>query len=193
MKSIIAEIERIVEAACASEKNIFGYGIWTHHIKPVADTARRLAPQFRANPEIVEIAALLHDYAGIKDEALHSEHHIHGAREAKRILSELGYPEEKIAAVQHCIASHRASVPSKRNSAEAECLANADAITHIEQIPSLLNYVFVKRCMGIDEGTAWVKNKLKRTWKKLSPQIQDRMWEKYVAALETLNGFEGDN
>jgi hypothetical protein len=29
---MIAEIERIVEEACAKESNIFGYGIWTHHI-----------------------------------------------------------------------------------------------------------------------------------------------------------------
>jgi hypothetical protein len=28
-----AEIERIVEETCAKESNIFGYGIWTHHLK----------------------------------------------------------------------------------------------------------------------------------------------------------------
>lgn len=189
INTVVREIERIVEEACAKDTNIFGYGIWTHHIKQVAKTGRRIAAQFQADPESVEIAALLHDYAGVKDGALASEHHIHGPVEAERVLSELGYPKEKIAAVKHCIATHRASVPSEKRSAEAECLANADAMVHLEQVPSLLNYAFVQRGMGIDEGTAWVKNKLKRTWKKLSPLMQNVMEEKYKAALETLRGL----
>ncbi len=188
MNTIIHELEKVVEAACARETNIFGYSIWTHHIKQVARIGRRIAPQFHADAEIVEIAALLHDYASVKDETLVSEHHIHGSKEAERILSELGYPDEKIQAVMHCIATHRASVFSKRNSPEAECLANADGVVHIEQVPSLLHFAFVQRGLEIDEGAAWVKNKLKRTWKKLSPRIQDRMREKYEAALETLAG-----
>ncbi|NIR47712.1 HD domain-containing protein [candidate division KSB1 bacterium] len=187
---VIREVERIVEAACASESNVFSYGIWTHHIKQVAQMAKLIAPQFNADPEIVEISALLHDYAGIKDEALAETHHIHGPIEAEYILQTLNYPTQKIRAVKHCIATHRASVASAKRSPEAECLANADAIVHIQQIPSLLNFVYVHRGMDIDEGALWVKNKLKRTWKKLSPQMQDKMWEKYAAALETLTGLE---
>ena len=29
---MIEEIEKIVEAACKSESNLYGYGIWSHHI-----------------------------------------------------------------------------------------------------------------------------------------------------------------
>ena len=65
---MIEEIKRIVEAACAGEDNIFGYGIWTHHITQVARNGKQLAPLFGADAEIVEIAALLHDYASVKDE-----------------------------------------------------------------------------------------------------------------------------
>ncbi|MFQ5602640.1 MAG: HD domain-containing protein [bacterium] len=190
MSTIIHELEKMVEAACASEKNIFGYGIWTHHIKQVVKVGRRMASEFEADAEIVEIAALLHDYAGIKDESQEAEHHLHGPRAAERILRELGYPESKIAAVKHCIAAHRASVPRERRTPEAECLANADAMVHIEQVPSLLHLAFVQLGMGIDEGTAWVRKKLKRTWNKLSPQIQERMRVKYEAALETLTAVE---
>jgi uncharacterized protein len=189
MNSIVTEIERIVEDACARDSNVFGYGVWTHHIRPVARTGRRMAEQFDADPEIVEIAALLHDYAGIKDVKLYPEHHIHGPKEAEQILCALGYPETKIAAVKHCIAGHRASVPVPRRSAEAECLANADAVTHIEQVPSLLNFVFTRRCMSIDEGASWVRSKLQRTWQKLSPQIQETVRSKYEAALLTLTSM----
>lgn len=188
---IICEIEKIVEAACAAESNVFGYGIWTHHIKQVAETAKRIAPEFNADSEVVEIAALLHDYAGVKNEKLEADHHIHGAIEAEFILNELGYPENKSNSVKHCILSHRASVSVKRKTPEAECLANADAVVHIEQVPSLLNFVYIQRSMSIDEGALWVKSKLKRSWKKLSPQFQDKMWGKYTTALEALTGLGG--
>jgi HD superfamily phosphodiesterase len=183
---MISEIERIVEEACARETNIFGYGIWTHHITLVAHNAKRLARLFNADPEIVEIAALLHDYASIKDPALYQDHHLHGSLEAEKILQQLGYPPAKIEAIKHCIASHRGSVPAKRNSAEAECLANADAVTHIEQVPSLLHLVFVQRGLGIDEGTQWVREKLERSWNKLSPPVQALLRQRYEAVLQVL-------
>lgn len=187
---MIREIERIVEEACAKETNIFGYGIWTHHITQVAKNGKRLAQMFEADPEIVEIAALLHDYASIKDEALYENHHIHGPIEAERILRDLGYPQDKIEAVKHCIAAHRASVPSERGSAEAECLANADAITHLEQVPSLLHLAFIQHSLEIDAGSRWVRNKLERSWNKLAPQVQELMKAKYEAALKTLTVLE---
>jgi len=183
---VIAEIAEIVEQACAEETNIFGYGIWTHHISQVARNAKRLAGMFGADPEIVEIAALLHDYASVKDEALYEDHHVHGPVEAEKLLRRFGYPQERIEAVKDCIAAHRGSVPGERRSAEAECLANADAMTHIEQVPSLLELAFVQRGMGIDEGTRWVRAKLERSWNKLSPQVREMMREKYEAALVTL-------
>ncbi|GIK36965.1 MAG: hypothetical protein BroJett011_07980 [Chloroflexota bacterium] len=183
---MISEIERIVEEACARETNSFGYGFWTHHITQVAQNAKRLAPLFKADPEIVEIAALLHDYASVKDPALYQDHHRHGPVEAEKLLNQLGYPQAKIEAVKHCIATHRGSVPSQRNSAEAECLANADAVTHLEQVPSLLHLTFVQRGMGIDEGTQWVREKLGRSWQKLSPQVQAMMQKRYEAVLQVL-------
>ncbi len=183
---MLEEIERLVEAACAAESNIFGYGIWTHHITQVAHNGKRLAPLFEADAEIVEIAALLHDYASVKDEALYAEHHIHGPIEAEKILTRLGYPPERIEAVKHAIAAHRASVRVERRSPEAVCLANADAMTHIEQVPSLMHLVFVQHGMGIDEGAAWVRAKLQRSWAKLHPDVQALVRDKYEAALKTL-------
>lgn len=183
---MVEEIERIVREACAKETNIFGYGIWTHHITQVAKNGKRLAPVFNADAEIVEIAALLHDYASVKDKALYEEHHIHGPREAEMILKQLGYPLEKIEAVKHCIETHRGSIVKEKTTPEAKCLANADAMSHIEQVSSLLHLAFVQHKMEIDEGTAWVRKKLERSWNKLDPQVQDMVKEKYNAALQTL-------
>lgn len=180
------DIALIVRAACASESNIFGFGIWTHHIVHVVRWGRLLARLCGGDQEIVELAALLHDYAAVKDESLYAEHHIHGPLEAEKLLQSRGYPQRKIDAVKYCIATHRASVPAQRQSIEAQCLADADAMAHIEQVPSLMRMVFVERGLGIDEGTRWVRAKLERSWSKLSPLAQDMMREKYHAVLKTL-------
>src|SRR5215831_3874319 len=120
-------VRTIVEETCKKGTNIFGYGIWTHHIVYVVEYGRLLAEQLGADAEIVELAALLHDYASIKNEALYQDHHLHGPLEAEHILRELRYPEEKIHAVKQCIASHRASIETERVTPEAVCLASADA------------------------------------------------------------------
>ena len=179
-------IEQIVEQACAADTNIFGYDIWTHHILQVVQNAKRLAPRFNADLEIVELAALLHDYASIKDKALYAEHHIHGPIEAEKLLKRFGYPEEKTEAVKDAIATHRASVTFEHRSAEGACLANADAMSHIEQASSLLYLAYVHHGMGIDEGRTWVKAKLQRSWRKLREDVQDLVRDKYEAALNVL-------
>lgn len=189
---MIEEIARIVERACAQETNIFGYGIWTHHITEVVKNSKLLCGMFHADPEIVELAALLHDYASIKDESLYEDHHVHGPLEAEKILQKYAYPPERITAVKECIASHRGSVQGEPLTPEAACLKDADAMAHIEQVSSLLHLVFVQHDMAIDEGTAWVCAKLKRSWAKLSPEVQTLVRGKYEAALITLgNATDG--
>ena len=179
-------IEQIVEQACAADTNIFGYDIWTHHILKVIENTKRLASHFDANPEIVELAALLHDYASIKDKALYADHHIHGPIEAEKLLKRFDYPKEKREAVKNAIATHRASVTVEHRSAEGACLANADAMSHIEHVPSLLYLAYIHHGMGIDEGKTWVKAKLQRSWQKLREDVQDIVRDKYEAALKVL-------
>ena len=179
-------IEQTVEQARAADTNIFGYDIWTHHILPVIQNAKQLAPRFDADPEIVEFAALLHDYASIKDKALYADHHIHGPIEAEKLLKRFGYPKEKTEAVKDAIATHRGSVKVEHRSAEGACLANADAMSHIEQVPSLLYLAYIHHSMGIDEGRLWVKAKLQRSWQKLREDVQDILRDTYEAALKVL-------
>ena len=184
---LMAHLERVVDEACASETNAYGYGIWSHHIREVVRHSKQLARHFGADPQVVEIAALLHDYTAIKDQGLYEEHHVHSAMEAQRTLERFGYPQDKIESVKHCILAHRASAPQEKQSPEAECLANADALAHLEQVPSLLFLAFVHHRMDIDEGTLWVREKLQRSWNKLSPSVQETMTARYAAAMKTLD------
>ena len=107
MRRINPTIRSIVEEACKKETNKYGYGIWSHHILLVVKYGKLLAKKLEADPEIVEIAALLHDYGGIKDESFTAEHHLHSAQEADKILRSLGYPEDTDNCCQavHCLSS----------------------------------------------------------------------------------------
>ena len=183
---MIKEIERIVEGACKSDSNKYGYGIWSHHIVHVVKYARLLAEKLGADVEVVEIAALLHDYAGIKDCALTMEHHIHGAEQAQHILEGFGYPQDKIERVKDCILQHRGSVPMERLTPEAECVASADAMTHLFQVPSLLHLAYVNHGLGIDEGKEWVLSKIERSMKKLCPEAKEMIHEHYLKVKEVL-------
>jgi putative nucleotidyltransferase with HDIG domain len=185
-KLIVDSMEKLVKDACFSKANIFGPGIWTHHIIFVVKYSKMLAEMLGADQEIVEIAALLHDYAGIKDLSKVEEHHIWGAKEAESILKSFNYPESKIEKIKQCILSHRGSVVVQKNSVEEICVASADAMAHIDQVVSLLYLAFKEKGMSMEEGREWVYNKLKRSWNKLCPEAQDIMKRKYESALEIL-------
>ena len=180
------ELYELVENACKAESNVFGYGIWTNHILSVIEFGKSLAPTFGADEEIVEIAALLHDYAGIKDHSFHKEHHIHGANEAEKLLQKYKLPLNKIELIKDSILNHRGSVQGKPGTPEAECLANSDAAAHISEVTSLLYLAFTEFKMDVDEGTEWVRKKLERSWRKISPQVKPMMLPHYECAKKIL-------
>ncbi len=185
-EQLIATINTIVETACKQPTNIYGYGVWAHHVVYVIKYAKLLSYHLEADQEVVEIAATLHDYASIKNKEFAPEHNIIGAEFARDILTEHGYPMDKIAMVQDCIMCHRGSKPCEQMSPEAQCVASADGMAHIDQVFSLLYFVYKEQGLGIDAGRLWVKSKLERTWNKLCPQAKDLIKEKYHAAMLAL-------
>jgi len=185
-KKVIEIVEDIVEEACKNDMNAFGYGIWSHHIVYVVKYSKMLAEKIGADQEIVELASLLHDYAGIKDIKYKKEHHIYGAKEAEKLLKTLDCPLDKIDKIKRCILSHRASIDSNRLSKEEICVASADAMAHIDQVASLLYYVYKEKHMDIDQGKEWVRNKVMRSWNKLDEKGKRLVEEKYYSTLKIL-------
>lgn len=179
---MLNEIAKIVESACKKETNYFGYGAWEHHILHVVKYAKIIARKINADEEVVEIAALLHDYASVLSYDMYEDHHIHGARLAEDILKKYNYPDEKIEQIKHCILSHRGSKQIKKLSNEALCIADADSMAHFDAIPSLFYLAFLSHKMGINEARGWLMGKLERSWNKLSPEAKELIKDKYEAS-----------
>jgi uncharacterized protein len=100
------------------------------HVLRVARMAERIGRAEGADLEIVRAAALLHDVEGSAPggESRKSHHH-ESAEFAGKVLKEEGWPEERIAAVQHCIRAHRFRSDGEHpETLEAKVLFDADKL-----------------------------------------------------------------
>ena len=82
---------------------------------------------------------------------------------------------------------HRGSVNLEKNSLEELCVADADAISHFDSVPSLLYLAYVQRGMEIEEGKEFVKDKLTRSFQKLSAESKKYYQNKFEKVMEVLN------
>lgn len=182
---IIDNLRQEIRHRCEQPSNRFGMGVY-YHIEAVVKNGALLAKQYGADQEIVMIAAWLHDIASITDYSLYQDHHIYGAEMAQDILSRWNYDEGKIELVQRCIRNHRGSVPLERESVEEICVADADAISHFDSVPSLLYLAYSERGMGLEEGREFVKEKLERSFQKLSLSSRKFYQNKYQQVMDIL-------
>ena len=167
-----SQFKKIVRDACKKKSNYFGYGIWTHHIKSVIKYATILAKRLNADSEVVEIAAIFHDYASVVDKKLYPKHHIHSAHLAEKILKKYKYPQPKINRIKECIISHRGSINIEKKTIEEQIVASADAMSHFDHVESLLFLAYTIHKLDIDEGRVWAIQKLDRSWHKLIPEAK---------------------
>lgn len=66
-------------------------------------------------------------------------------------------------------------------------MADADAISHFDNVPSLLYLAYVENGMGIEEGREFVRNKLMRSFQKLSEYSAKYYKIKFDKVMEVLN------
>lgn len=185
-EDIIEFLSKEVEHRCQLPTNFFGIGCF-YHIQAVVKNAELLADSYNADKEVVMIASWLHDIASITDYNLYEDHHIHGAEIAEKILLSFKYDPDKIKLVQRCIRNHRGSVLNSKISLEELCVADADAISHFDNVPSLLYLAYVNRKMGINEGKEFVNHKLRRSFEKLSPKSKLMYNSKFEQVMSVLN------
>lgn len=100
------------------------------HVERVVRMAEHLARETGADAEIVRAAALLHDACGAHPYAgeARADHQQESAELARRVLSEEGWPEDRIRAVEHCIRAHRFRGQEQPQTLEAQVLFDADKL-----------------------------------------------------------------
>lgn len=99
---------------------------WDIHVKPVIEYCMNMADKYKADKEVVWLAAILHDIARLDEMEPHDEV---GSHKAMRILKSEGFPKDVIKQVGEAILTHRC----KRHlpeSLEQKVLASADAMAH---------------------------------------------------------------
>lgn len=185
-KEIVNKIKAEIRRRCDGPDNFFGLGSY-EHIESVAKHAVELAKHYNADVEVCEIAGWLHDIASITDYSLYKEHHIHGANISEEILNSYNYPKDKIELVKLCILNHRGSIEKEKTTQEEKCIADADAISHYDNLPSLFYLAFIQRKLNIDDGTNFVKNKLDRSYNKMSNESKEYYKNKRELILSILN------
>lgn len=140
------------------------------HIKDVVKFSKKLADK-NVVEEVVVIASWFHDIASVTDEKFYP-HHIHGAKMAEKILKEFDYEEDKIKKIQGCILHHRGSYPKEKENREEEIVADADSLAHFFNVGSLYYLAFSRKKYSEEEGEDFVLQKLKRSYKKISPKTK---------------------
>ena len=133
----------------------YSKGDWAHgrgHIERVVRSALYIGRLEGANLEVIELAAILHDIFEYKEYHDHVEgfrHEVAGAGEARRILKELAFPDETIAAVAHCIEAHRKRASHEPQTLEAKCLFDADKLDCLGAI-GVIRAAFISFDQGQD-------------------------------------------
>jgi uncharacterized protein len=108
------------------------------HTFRVRSTALKIASHTEcADTKIVELAAVLHDIARVKEDTDATrtiDHALLGAEMAREILKKFGYSKEIIDGVCHCISTHRYRGNNLPQTIEAKILSDADKLDAIGAI-----------------------------------------------------------
>lgn len=158
---------------------------WEFHLLPVIKNACMLAEKYNANKDVVEVAAIFHDYADLLDLANRDIHHILGAELAEGILLQDGFPQDFIDKVKKCIQNHRASIVKDKFSIEEICVADADAMSHLDSFVELICW---RAYLGEDIMSCnnFVKKKIQKSYNKMSKETQELMKDKYNNIMNVL-------
>lgn len=158
---------------------------WLDHLDSVSVNAVELAEKLNADKEVVFLAAWLHDIGTIIHRK--EDHHITGAEIVEEKLREFGYPEDKIKQVKHCVFSHRASRNIKRETVEAQIIADADSMAHFDNVKSLVKSALILGGVpNEEEANQRIKEKLIRSWERLSSEGKKLVEVKHPKVLREI-------
>ncbi len=182
----IAPVREYVFQACQREQNVLGPSFFEEHLVVVADYGARLAVRLHADPEVVEIAAYLHDLSAVCDPSTLPTHAKASADLAKRFLNKRGYPGPTVSSVADAIISHSAPLQIDSASPEAVCVSNADAAARILRPAYWLYFAFSVRKQAFEEGRRWLRVLFEEQWRNLIEPAKELIATQYSRAMDLL-------
>ena len=138
------ELRRRVEAKLAGGDGCHDFD----HTLRVLANARMLASQLpEADLKIVELAALLHDVARPEEQSSQGRicHAAAGEKIARKLLRELEFPEETVAAVSAAVRSHRYRDEVAPETIEAKIVFDADKLDSLGAVGLGRAFLFAGR------------------------------------------------
>lgn len=162
------------------------YDFWNNHIKYVVSESINLAKEYNADLEIVELGALLHDIALIKNVGDKTDHHINGAKIAKEILEKYNYDEEKKNRVVNCVYNHRSS--KNATNIEELCVCDADILAHFDNIPMLFYSAFIRGNVSMNDIKDWLNKFFEKDYNDLSDKTKEKFKDRYNSICNIVIG-----
>ena len=179
MTNLIEKAKAYIFEQCQKDTNKYGMNPYYFHFVPMAEYALQLAQTRWADIEIVWISAWLHDVWSIMWQ--YENHNVWWADHAEKILAEWGLETNKIEAIKHCIFAHRGSHEIARETIEAECICDADAMSHFKDITSLFYLAIHTHQLEWEQAHKFVREKLDRSYTKMTPIAKEIIKDKYDA------------
>ena len=158
-----------------ANKNVgnYNYNYWENHIKFVVDISKQLAKEKKADVEIVEISAILHDIAKVLSLKEDESHNLVGSQFAVELLKEKGFDEDKIEKVRRCILYHGGDLENNIILTNEEwCVRNADILSMFNNISIFYHVAFNEYGLKYDEGTKCVKEMLFNKYNRLDNDLK---------------------
>ena len=184
---IVEHVEALVKPQAEEFSNQFvgGMQAWSGHTQLVRKFALEFAKKRKADLEVVELAALLHDYARYVDYEHYSKIHAEiGAEFANQILTECEYDQNKIKAICVAIKNHDQPNQAEINSLEGMCLADADGYVHIINFFEIYNaFKLIKKPATTKQSLEILLEKVRFSYNKLSDWGKKYADTKYKQAV----------
>lgn len=184
--SIINQVkDEILKLNQSYLSNVDKYNFWEQHIKYVVKEALLLADKYKADKEVVELGALLHDVALVSNVGTKADHHTNGVIIAEKILNNLNYPKDKIDRVLGCVRNHRRS--QNATNIEELCVADADILAHYDNIPMCFEVAFKYNKINTGNKEEWIKY-FEKDYNDLSEKTKATFKERYLKIIDVLFG-----
>lgn len=157
----------LVDKAYRENNQEIGLWLWENHTQKVGEIAVSLAEKYKADKELVTVAAYLHDFGDAFVDRKSSQFEEINNKNTQQVLSEAGYSNSEIVEITKIISKHSCKDGNLPSSLEEKVLATADAISHLD-LNLCLQFCWMKipRNISFEEWLKWMNKKVDKEFEK---------------------------